>query len=81
MEGWPTKHSLPSIDTVVAYFVHSNVSRHSEVNFKPPGNSMATAMSMQLATLQTAIEYTQLSNIYSIPTDCPQREKRGWVTN
>ena len=23
--------------------------------------------------------YSQLSNLWSIPTDCPQRERRGWM--
>ena len=29
--------------------------------------------------IQKAIFYTQLSNFYHHPTDCPQREKRGWM--
>ena len=29
--------------------------------------------------LQTAIEHSTVSNMISIPTDCPQREKLGWT--
>ena len=32
-----------------------------------------------LNKIQTAILYTQRSNFYTIPTDCCQREKRGWM--
>ena len=32
-----------------------------------------------LNSLQRAVRYTQLANLHSIPTDCPQREKRGWM--
>lgn len=32
-----------------------------------------------LNTVQKCIVHTQLDNLHSIPTDCPQREKRGWM--
>ena len=32
-----------------------------------------------LNTIQEAIRRTQASNLQSIPTDCPNREKRGWM--
>jgi len=25
------------------------------------------------------VRYSQLANLWSIPTDCPQRERRGWM--
>ena len=32
-----------------------------------------------LNSIQKAIRNTQLNNLFSIPTDCPNREKRGWM--
>eukprot|EP00971_Amphidinium_carterae_P270127 5359425-Amphidinium_carterae.1 len=32
-----------------------------------------------LNRIQSAIRYTQLSNMHHHPEDCPQREKRGWM--
>ena len=29
--------------------------------------------------MHASVVQTQACNIYSIPTDCPQREKRGWM--
>ena len=33
----------------------------------------------RLNALQHAIEWSTVSNMFSIPTDCPQREKLGWT--
>ena len=33
----------------------------------------------RLNALQHAIEWSTISNMFSIPTDCPQREKLGWT--
>ena len=32
-----------------------------------------------LNAIQAAIVQTQKSNLFSIPSDCPTREKRGWM--
>ena len=32
-----------------------------------------------LDAIQKMIVLTQRDNLHSIPTDCPQREKRGWM--
>jgi len=32
-----------------------------------------------LQAIHSAVVQTQRSNVHSIPTDCPQREKRGWM--
>jgi hypothetical protein len=50
-------------------FVHSAVRRTGNVSF-----SHAV-----LNGVQKAIVQTQLSNLHFHPTDCPQREKRGWT--
>ena len=69
IEGLPTK---PTADVLTAHFVHTNVSKAGHVDFKNESMSI-------LNGIQKAIVYTQLSNYYHHPTDCPQREKRGWM--
>lgn len=39
----------------------------------------ATSAGMLMNSVQVAIHRTQASNLMSIPTDCPNREKRGWM--
>lgn len=38
-----------------------------------------TALAGTLDAIHKAVVRSQLSNIYSVPTDCPTREKRGWM--
>ena len=64
--------SKPTAETLTGHFVHTNVTKDGHVEFKNE--------SMQILNgIQKAIVYTQLSNYYHHPTDCPQREKRGWM--
>lgn len=70
VEGLPAGVSLYNVLT--AHFVHTNVSATGDVHFE--------RQSMQILNqIQEAIKYTQLSNMHHHPTDCPQREKRGWM--
>lgn len=63
VEGLPTK---PDTGVLTGHFVHTNVTKDGHVEFKKP--------SMQILNgIQKAIVYTQLSNFYHHPTDCPQR--------
>ena len=55
---------------LVGLFLHSNVSQRGHVSFPH---------SPVLNGIQAAIVQTQLSNLHFHPTDCPQREKRGWT--
>ena len=52
--------------------MHSDTKVVGDIHFK--NESMEI-----LNKIQTAILYTQRSNFYTIPTDCCQREKRGWM--
>ena len=42
------------------------------------GNADASVFAI-LNEIQAAIVQTQASNVHAHPTDCPQREKRGWT--
>jgi len=48
---------------------------HSDL---PAASGLAFPAAPQLQALQTMVVRTHLSNYVSVPTDCPQREKRGW---
>ena len=72
IEGWPTAAGKPLKQQVKGLFIHSLV--------KPSGNVYFKNKTLDILNrIQKAIQYTQLSNLHSIPTDCPQREKRGWL--
>jgi alpha-L-rhamnosidase len=68
MFGWPYK-SPPTASAVKCYFTHSDLLTSSA--FALPNNPV-------LDNLQRSVVRTHLSNLMSIPTDCPQREKRAW---
>lgn len=57
---------------VEGLFMHSDVAPHGNVTI---GES--TAEGKILAAVHASVVQTQACNIYSVPTDCPQREKRG----
>jgi alpha-L-rhamnosidase len=64
--GYP---GVPTEDAVTALFVHSDV---------PQSGNFASS-SVLLNAVQHATRYSVLSNLMDIPTDCPQRERRGWL--
>jgi alpha-L-rhamnosidase len=67
VEGFPGK---PTLDNLKARVVHSAV--------KPVGNFCCS--NSLLNQIHHNIIWGQLSNLHSIPTDCPQRDERqGWM--
>ena len=61
--------------TAEGLYMHSDVERHGIV-------SVGDGVSDEGATLDAIhkiVLQTQRDNIHSLPTDCPQREKRGWM--
>ena len=59
----------PTSAALTGLFVHSAVRTTGDVTFAHP----------VLDGVQKAIVQTQKSNLHFHPTDCPQREKRGWT--
>jgi len=51
--------------------VHTRVQQIGHVHFE----------SEVLNKIQDAILRTQLNNLHSLPSDCPTREKRGWMVS
>ena len=66
MTGFPGK---PSLETLTAHFFHSDV---------PPAGHFECSNPL-LNKIQQASLQAFLSNLQGIPTDCPHREKNGWM--
>ena len=67
LTGYPAE---PSADTLEARFVHSDVERAGTFSCS---NDL-------INHVHTNVLWGQLSNLMSIPTDCPQRDERhGWL--
>jgi alpha-L-rhamnosidase len=65
--GFP---GVPTLDTLVGCFVHSDVEKTGEFICSNP----------LINQIHQNILWGQLSNLTSIPTDCPQRDERyGWL--
>lgn len=61
---------LPEAPEITACVVHSN----------PPETLEFSCSDAQLNRLMQNVLWTQRSNMYSVPTDCPQRDERlGWM--
>ncbi|MFX1358558.1 MAG: family 78 glycoside hydrolase catalytic domain [Promethearchaeota archaeon] len=67
LTGFP---GVPSLDNLEGIFIHSNVSKVGDF----------FCSNHLINKIHTNILWGQLSNLMSIPTDCPQRDERmGWM--
>jgi len=64
--GFP---GMPKLENIEGSVVHSAV--------EPVGEF--TTSNALLNQIQRSILWTQLGNLHSVPTDCPHREKSGWL--
>src|SRR5680860_1446938 len=56
-------------ESLTGYFMHSDVPVAGHINSSNP----------TLNKIWEATNSSYLSNLFGIPTDCPQREKNGWT--
>ena len=66
MTGYP---GVPTVQTLTAHFVHTDYDIIGSVGFSDPVMNQVQHMTQSSA----------MSNFQEIPTDCPQRERRGWL--
>lgn len=66
VEGYP---GVPGEEAVASHFVHSDFPQAGEFS---SSNGVLNAV-------QHATRFASWSNLVDIPTDCPQRERRGWL--
>ena len=73
--------ALPYTITLVAHRAHTDVAPLTSVSIEQPEGSPPSALAtgLLLSQIFNATMAAHISNIYGIPTDCPQREKRGWM--
>ena len=69
LRGWPYA-APPTAATLRCHFLHTEMA---------PTGAVAFPATPALDALQAAALRTHLANYVSVPTDCPQREKRGWT--
>lgn len=65
--GWPESAPAPDLRALTCHQAHSDMALAGGLAFN----------STTLNQIQAAIVQTQRSNVFSIPSDCPTREKRG----
>ena len=60
---------VPALDALTGHFVHSRVESAGSL----------VSSSTVVNAIYRATRYSSLSNLADVPTDCPQRERRGWL--
>jgi alpha-L-rhamnosidase len=78
--------SAAAADCLRGVVMHTAVQATGEVSFPGvseratmPGQLQRTRVADTLDAVHQAVLRTQLANLVSVPTDCPHREKRGWM--
>jgi len=74
VDNWPSTLAAPSVNALSCRITSSNVEVAGSVYFNSTNGWL-------LNGIQKAIVRTQRASLHSIPTDCPQREKRGWMAD
>lgn len=74
VDNWPSSLSSPTINALSCMITSSNVETAGSIYFNSTNGWL-------LNDIQKAIIRTQRASIHSIPCDCPQREKRGWMAD
>eukprot|EP00750_Incisomonas_marina_P016687 INCI19282.1.p1 GENE.INCI19282.1~~INCI19282.1.p1 ORF type:complete len:1068 (-),score=127.26 INCI19282.1:123-3326(-) len=67
----------PSIDNVTCWWIHTDLQQTGDFAFATPARETALEIALQRnydSTLNSA-----RANFISFPTDCPHRERRGWL--
>jgi hypothetical protein len=69
LTGWPANAKPPTLSTISAAVVHSDNARIANLSF---GNAL-------LNQINDNIVRSLLSNMHSVESDCPTRERVGWT--
>lgn len=69
---------MPAASWLTALRMHTAVPNASELRLQPTVGSALGTRDV-LGKLHAMTRASQTSNLWSVPTDCPQRERRGWT--
>lgn len=71
----------PDPSTLTAHFAHTDVQPVGNFSVAPVSAAGSGTLGTPnvLNRIHSLAQFSQLSNLWSIPTDCPQRERRGWT--
>lgn len=73
LTGWPVNATPPTLDTISALVVHADNAVIADLRFPTTGKADI------LNKLQENIVRSLLSNMHSVESDCPTRERVGWT--
>eukprot|EP01084_Bolivina_argentea_P304110 525143_1 len=83
VEGYP--YGTITQNCLESYFVHTDMDTYGgSITFGPTNMNSNNQNDTQfnaylLNKIQHMTRFSSLSNYLSVPTDCPQRERRGWL--
>ena len=69
---------LPTLGMFTSRFIHTDVDPVGDLRMPVVAGDDAGTPDI-LNRIHHMVRYSQMSNLMSIPTDCPQRERRGWM--
>jgi alpha-L-rhamnosidase len=73
LTGWPSGATAPTLKTISAQVVHSDNRRIAALSFPSTGKGAI------LNQINDNIVRSLLSNMHSVESDCPTRERVGWT--
>ena len=68
-----------SVQDIVCWAVHTDLERTGSFEFEPPTDPSMAQLQERLMAVYKATIRTADANWISFPTDCPHRERRGWL--
>jgi alpha-L-rhamnosidase len=80
VSGLPSTFT-PPLSMLTSHFTHTDVRPYGTLDLAPvdaEGNGTFSTPDV-LNGIHHLTRYSQMSNLMSVPTDCPQRERRGWM--
>eukprot|EP01084_Bolivina_argentea_P086641 156595_1 len=75
--GYP---GVPTQNSITSYFIHTNMDTSTgSIVFGPSNINHPESNAYLMNGVQHMTRYSALGNYINIPSDCPQRERRGWL--
>jgi len=81
VSGWPAGMPPPNVSSAVSFPTSTLTPQASTLtlDFGTPAAAPDALNTTLLAAVQSAVVWGQRANFQALPSDCPNREKRGWM--